>query len=193
MLADIALHELAVCDHLQAVGPYLVEGALDQFRADALAAQFRRHLGMIESNDTVGDFVISRGDVAVGRKFEPVFGFVIDDFAHLIPPVEFIPQSKLREQQSSTRSRVITRNAACGSCWNIESVSPFRALVDLKCSRILPDYVALHRSGCNGGALAERPRLTINHICWIFIRRCRTSEPFTRIDMNFIATPMRSP
>src|SRR3954449_8215435 len=87
MLGNIALHELAVRDHLQVVGPYLVERALDQFRADALAAQFGRHLGVIESNDPVGDFVVSRGYMAVGRKFEPVFGFVIDDFAHLMLPV----------------------------------------------------------------------------------------------------------
>src|SRR4051794_1455879 len=82
MLADVALYELAFRDHLQTIGAHLVECALYQLRADALAAQFRRHLGMDGSDDASGELVIGRGQVALSRKLVAVFDSVVDDLAH---------------------------------------------------------------------------------------------------------------
>ena len=51
-------------------------------RADPLAAEFRRRLGMHESDDTIGELVIGRSHVAVDREFVAVMGLVVDNFAH---------------------------------------------------------------------------------------------------------------
>ncbi len=51
VLADPGFDERALRDHLQALGPHLVERALNQPRADALAVEFRRHLGVDEGDD----------------------------------------------------------------------------------------------------------------------------------------------
>src|ERR1700731_964072 len=82
MLFDIGLHERALWDHLQPFRPHLVERAFYQLRADALAAQFRRHFGMDEGDDAVGDLVIGRGEMAVDGEFVAVMGPVVDDVAH---------------------------------------------------------------------------------------------------------------
>ena len=85
VLADPALHERALRDHLQAIGPHLVEGGLDQFRADAFAAEFGGNLGMNEGDDTAVEFVMGRGNMAVDREFETVLRFVVgNDVVHAI-------------------------------------------------------------------------------------------------------------
>lgn len=65
MLVDIGFDERTLRDHLQPLGPHMVERALSQLRSDALAAKFRRHFGMDEGDDAVGDLVIGRGEMAI--------------------------------------------------------------------------------------------------------------------------------
>ena len=69
MFFDVALHELAFRDHLQSIGPHLVERTPDQPGADAFAAKLWRHFGMDECDDAVGYLVIGRGNMAVDFKF----------------------------------------------------------------------------------------------------------------------------
>src|ERR1700692_1899516 len=89
LLLDKGLHERALRDHFQAVGAYLVQRAPDQFRANSLAAEFRRHFGMDEGDHAVGELVIGRGDVAVDREFVAVMRLVVDDFTHGLSPQLF--------------------------------------------------------------------------------------------------------
>src|ERR1700738_2632244 len=91
VLLDKGLHERALRDHLQAVGPYLVERAPDQSRGDALAAELRRHLGVDEGDDATRYRVIGRGEMAVDREFVAMMRLVVDDFGHFIcfPPSAF--------------------------------------------------------------------------------------------------------
>ena len=72
VLVDPGFDERALRDHLESIGPHLIQRAPDQRGADALAAEFRRHLGMDERDDAAGDFIIGRGDVAVDRELETV-------------------------------------------------------------------------------------------------------------------------
>src|SRR5258708_27287908 len=69
MLFNIGLYERAFRDHLQSIGPHLVERSFDQPGADALAAELRRHFGMDEGDDAVRCLVIGRGSMAVDVKF----------------------------------------------------------------------------------------------------------------------------
>src|ERR1700744_327617 len=75
-------NERTLRDHLESIGPHLVERAPDQFRADALATEFGRHFGMDEGNDVAVDLVVGRRDMAVDRQFIAVLRLVIDDVAH---------------------------------------------------------------------------------------------------------------
>ena len=77
VFADPALHERTLRDHLQTIGPDLVQRALDQFRADALAAEFGGNLGMDEGDDAVGELVMRRGDMALDRQFVTVLRRVV--------------------------------------------------------------------------------------------------------------------
>src|SRR5258708_25722465 len=58
MLFNIALYERAFPDHLQSIGPHLVERALHQPGADALASALRRHVAMDEGDNAVRYLVI---------------------------------------------------------------------------------------------------------------------------------------
>ena len=86
VLADPALHERALRDHLQAIGPHLVERALDQFRADALAAEFGGNLGMNEGDDAAVELVMGRGHMAVDREFETVLRLLLETTSFM-PPI----------------------------------------------------------------------------------------------------------
>src|SRR6476660_9257782 len=69
MLFNVGLYERAFRNHLQSIGPHLVERPLDQPGADALATELRRHFGMDEGDDAVRYLVIGRGNMAVDVKF----------------------------------------------------------------------------------------------------------------------------
>jgi tetratricopeptide (TPR) repeat protein len=103
VLVDPAFDERALRDHLHAVGAHLVERALDQPGADALAAEFRRHLGMDEGDDAVSDLVIGRGDMAVDREFVAMMRLVVDDVSHSIS-FHVLPDQFFNESSSIPRS-----------------------------------------------------------------------------------------
>ena len=78
MLFDVGPYERALRDHLQSIGPHLVERTLDQPGADAFAAELWRHFGMDKCDDAVGDLVIGRGNMAVDAKFVTVMRRVLE-------------------------------------------------------------------------------------------------------------------
>ena len=77
MLFDVGLYERALGDHLQSIGPHLVERTLDQPGADAFAAKLWRHFGMDERDDAVFCLVIGRGSMAVDVKFVALMRTVV--------------------------------------------------------------------------------------------------------------------
>ena len=73
---------------MQPFGPHLVERALDQPGADALAAELGRHLGVLEGDDTARSLVIGGGEVAIDLKFETMFfAVVVNRVAHVVSSV----------------------------------------------------------------------------------------------------------
>src|SRR5438552_3824217 len=93
MLAQVIRHEAAAGDHLQSIGPHLVERALDQPGAHAFAAELWRHFGMHECDDAVGYLVIGRGNMAVGLKFVAVMCSVVGNrVVHIIQFLAVLPR-----------------------------------------------------------------------------------------------------
>src|SRR6516164_4847627 len=86
VLADPGLHEWALSDDLQPLRTNLVERALHESGADALAAELRRHLGMHEGNHAAVPLVVGRGQMAVDLQLIAMMGIVVDDFVHVASP-----------------------------------------------------------------------------------------------------------
>src|SRR6266481_2828197 len=94
MLFDVGLYERALRDHLQSIGPHLVERSLDQPGADAFAAELWRHFGMDECDDAVGYLVIGRGNMAVDVKFVAVLYRVVGNrVVHIIQFLAVLPRA----------------------------------------------------------------------------------------------------
>jgi hypothetical protein len=73
---------------LQPFGPHLIQCALDETGADALAAELSGHLGMLEDDDVAFALVIGRGQVAFDLELEAVFcRVVVNRIGHVTPPV----------------------------------------------------------------------------------------------------------
>src|SRR4051812_20704566 len=113
MLGDVALYELALGDHLRAIGTHLVKCAFDQFGANALTAKFRRDFGVNKRDHPVTQFIVGRGYVPVGRKFVPMLASIVDDLGH--SPSFPAYRRLLTKAVLQPSALVITGNDASGS------------------------------------------------------------------------------
>src|ERR1700689_4529070 len=82
MLVDIGFDEGALRNDLQALGPNLIQRALHQRRTGAFATQFRRNLVMDETDDTVRDLVVGRGEMTFDHEFVAMLRRIVDDLSH---------------------------------------------------------------------------------------------------------------
>src|ERR1700691_4771047 len=80
MLVDIGFDEGALRDDLQALGPNLIQRALHQ-RRTGVTAEFRRNFGMNESDDTVRDLVVGRGEMTFDHEFVAMLRRIVDDLS----------------------------------------------------------------------------------------------------------------
>src|SRR5215470_11308418 len=88
MLADPGVDEGALRHDLPSLCAHVIERALDQSRADALAAELGRHLGVPEGDDVAGALVVGRGEVTVDFKLEAVlFRVVVNRTGHIVHSV----------------------------------------------------------------------------------------------------------
>src|SRR4051794_25843428 len=81
---DPCLHERALRDQLEAGRADLIECALHQLRADPLAAELLRHVGVLERDDAAVELVVFGGKMALDFELEAVIGLVVDDVAHVV-------------------------------------------------------------------------------------------------------------
>src|ERR1700730_10871046 len=95
MLADPGFEKRPFRDPLPPRGAHLVERALHQDRADAAAAEFRRHLGVDEGDDLAVHLVVGGSEMAVDHELKAMVGLVIDDVAHSSFQFPLLPISAL--------------------------------------------------------------------------------------------------
>src|SRR5258708_23809643 len=106
MLFNIGLYERAFRDHLQSIGPHLVERSFDQPGADALAAELRRHFGMDEGDDAVRCLVIGRGSMAVDVKFVALMRWVVGNrVVHIIQFLAILARGSFSGLLQATKLR----------------------------------------------------------------------------------------
>src|SRR4051812_37950129 len=77
VLAHETLQELAFDRELASLRRHRLQGRPRQLRADALAGQFRGHLGMFERDRTRRLAVADEGDRAADVEFKPARGFIV--------------------------------------------------------------------------------------------------------------------
>src|SRR6266403_3670388 len=107
MLFNVGVYERALGDHLQSIGSYLLERALDQPGADAFAAELWRHFGMDECDDTIRHPVISRGNMAFDLKFVAVMRRVVGNrVVHIIQVLAVLPRASFGLLQITKLRRV---------------------------------------------------------------------------------------
>src|SRR6266446_7740054 len=106
MLFNVGLYERALRDHLQSIGPHLVERTLDQPGADAFAAELWRHFGMDECDDAVRYLVIGRGNMAFDAKFVAVMRWVVGNrVVHINQFLAVSPGVPFSDLLQTTKSR----------------------------------------------------------------------------------------
>src|SRR4051812_25697952 len=82
MFLDIRFDKWAARNHSQALGADEIKRALGQLRADTLAAQFFRHLGMRESDHASCERIGRDRGVTFDLKFKLLFGGIVGDRGH---------------------------------------------------------------------------------------------------------------
>src|SRR6476659_4689206 len=104
MLFNVGLYERAFRNHLQSIGPHLVERPLDQPGADALATELRRHFGMDEGDDAVRYLVMGRGNMAVDVKFVALMRRVVGNrVVHIMQFLAECPRGSFSRPLQATK------------------------------------------------------------------------------------------